>query len=266
MVTPVLRKDVAGAQWSMILFAPVLRVDGKSAATPNAVLPHPLTRQDVHPVIQLRLPSTLARACLALLAMIGLGTQSAVAFANGNGQLCSPGTQENLEVEFVNNSSQPVSFHWMQFDCTEGGGPSLAPGQREKGTSHPGHIYLARGAGEQILRIFKASADDRAFVVDDALIARVAKEGEPYTEGRCSPKTDGRFSVEFVNHLNEPITMQWIGFDCEVHVLSKIPARGKTSETTFPGHVFRFVDSTGRQLATIDVASGHEQPYHVSAD
>lgn len=225
-----------------------------------------LTRQDVHPVIQLRLPSTLAPACLALLALMGLGAHSAVAYANPNGPLCSPGTRESLEVEFVNNSSQPVNFHWMQFDCTEGDGPSLAPGQREKGISHPGHIYLVRGAGEQTLGVFTVSADNLAFVVDDALIARVARDGEPYTEGQCSPKTEGRFSVEFVNHLNEPIAMQWIGFDCEVHALRKIPAHGKTRETTFPGHVFRFIDSTGRQLATIDVAPDDEQPYHVSDD
>lgn len=213
---------------------------------------------------QHRLPSALAPACLALSLMFGLSIQSAAAHTEENGQLCSPATQANLEVEFVNNSNQAVDFHWMQFDCTEGGGPSLAPGQREKGITHPGHIFLARGEGEQVLRIFKASPEDLAFVVDDALIARVAKEGEPYTEGQCSPKTNGRFGVEFVNHLNEPIAMQWIGFDCQVHVLRKIPAHGKTRETTFPGHVFRFVDSTGRQLATIDVAADDEQPYRIS--
>lgn len=209
-----------------------------------------------------RMPSTLALACLALSAMLAPCASSAQ--ASEKGRLCSPGTQENLEVEFINNSRQSVSFHWMGFDCTEGGGPSLAPGQREKGITHPGHVFLARGEGEQILRVFSASADSLAFVVDDALIAQVAKEGEPYTENDCSPKTTGRFKVEFVNHLNEPITMQWIGFDCEVHVLRQIPAHGSTAETTFPGHVFRFVDAAGRQLATIDAAATDEQPYRIS--
>lgn len=206
-----------------------------------------------------RLFFPFAPACLALLAMIG----SADAQANGGAELCSPGTQGNLEVEFINDSGQPVSFHWMQFDCSEGGGPVLAPGQREKGITRPGHIFRARGAGEQILRHFVASEENLAFVVDDNLIAHVAAQGEPYTEGTCSPKTDGRFTVQFVNLLNEPITMQWIGFDCEVSVLRRIPANGTTRETTFPGHVFRFVDSTGRQLRSLDVATD-ELTYHIS--
>lgn len=209
-------------------------------------------------------PSPLASTCLALFSMIGLMAHGVDTRAHENGQLCSPGTQGNLEVEFINHSSQAVSFHWMQFDCAEGGDPSLAPGQREKGITHPGHIFLARGEGGQVLRIFTASPGDLAFLVDDALIARVARDGEPYTEGQCSPKTNGRFVVEFVNHLNEPVTMQWIGFDCEVHVLRTIPAHGKTRETTFPGHVFRFVNSSGRQLATIDAAPDDEQPYRIS--
>lgn len=202
-------------------------------------------------------------ACLTLLAAIGLSTHGAVAQASENAELCSPPTQGHLEVEFINNSSQPISFHWMEFNCSEGGGPSLAPGQRERGITRPGHIFIARGQAEQMLNIFKATDDNLAFVVDDRLIARVAEQGEPYNEGSCSPRTDGRFTVEFVNHLNEPITMQWIGFDCEVHVLRKIPAQGKTQETTFPGHIFRFVDSTGRQLRSVDVAAD-ELSYPIS--
>jgi hypothetical protein len=96
----------------------------------------------------------------------------------------------------------------MEFDCSEGGGPSLAPGQREKGITRPGHIFLARGLSGQILDIFKTSDDKLTFVVVDRLIAKVAEQGEPYTEGSCSPKTNGRFTAEFVNLLNEPITMQ----------------------------------------------------------
>lgn len=199
--------------------------------------------------------SSLASMCLILLAAMGLGAHGSEALASTGGELCSPGTQGDLEVEFINHSSQPVSFHWMQFDCTEGGGPVLAPGQRETGISHPGHIFRARGAGEQVLRHFVVSDDNLAFVVDDALIAHVAEQGEPYTEGSCSPRTEGRFTVEFVNLLNEPISMQWIGFDCQVNVLRQIPAKGRTEETTFPGHVFRFVDSTGRQLRSVDVAA-----------
>lgn len=204
---------------------------------------------------RIRRSSSLAPMCLALIAAMGVGAHAGEALASTGGELCSPGTQGDLEVEFINNSSQPVSFHWMQFDCTEGGGPVLAPGQRETGISHPGHIFRVRGAGEQTLRHFVVSDDTLAFVVDDALIAHVAEQGEPYTEGICSPRTEGRFKVEFVNLLNEPVSMQWIGFDCQVNVLRKIPAKGRTEETTYPGHVFRFVDSTGRQLRSVDVAS-----------
>lgn len=205
----------------------------------------------------------LTATYLALLTALGLSTPSATAQTTESQKLCSLATQERLQVEFINNSSQPITFHWMDFNCVEGGGPSLAPGQREKGSTYSGHVFLARGQGDQVLRSFKASRDNPSFVVDDTLIARVAAQGEPYTEGTCSPKTDGRFTVEFVNRLNEPITMQWIGFDCEVHVLRQIPANGRTKEATFPGHVFRFVDSTGRQLRSIDVATD-ELTYQIS--
>ncbi len=202
---------------------------------------------------------------LALLVAISLGARSNTAHAKGPQEFCSPAAKGNIEVEFINKSSQPISFHWMKFDCSEGGGPKLAPGQSKKGITFPGHIYRARGKSEQILQNFVASRENPRFVVDDALIARIAAQGEPYTEGSCSPRSDGRFTVEFINHLNEPITMQWIGFDCKVNVLRKIPAKGKTKESTFPGHVFRFVDSSGRQLRSLDVARD-ELTYHISDD
>lgn len=186
-----------------------------------------------------------------------LGGHGGVATAGADSvrQLCSPAGRQGFEVEFVNHSSQPVSFHWMDFNCVEGGGPTLAPGQREKGMVGAGHIFRARGQSEQVLEIFTASKDSPSFVVDDSLIAKVAEQGEPYTEGSCSARTTGRFEVEFVNQMNEPISMQWIGFDCKVNVLRQIPAKGRTRETTFPGHVFRFVDSTGRQLRSLDIAT-----------
>ena len=208
-------------------------------------------------------PFPFARTCLALLAMIGLGAHVTDVHARDSAELCSPAGSGELEVEFVNNSSESVSFHWMDFDCVEGGGPVLGPGQRETGITHAGHIFRVRGQSEQTLRHFVASPDTRSFVVDDALIAQVAEQGEPYTEGSCSPKSSERLRVEFINLLNEPITMQWIGFDCDVHVLRKIPAHGRTSEHTFTGHVFRFVDATGRQLRSVDVAPD-ELTYHVS--
>lgn len=207
----------------------------------------------------------LASVRLVLLAAIGLSNLSAAAQAREPENRCSRPTQESLEVEFVNNSSQAVTFHWMDFHCAEGGGPSLPPGQRQKGLTFRGHVFLARGQGEQVLRSFETSRDHTSFVVDDKLIAHVAAQGEPYTEGACSPKTKAPFKVTFVNRLNEPITMQWIGFDCKVNVLRKIPAHGRTAEVTSPGHVFRFVDSLGRQLRSLDVAT-NELIYHISED
>lgn len=216
-------------------------------------------------MIHSRLPLPLVLASLTLLAVSGLSRHTAAAQPGANEKLCSPDIKGNLEVDFVNNSSQPVSFHWMDFKCTEGGGPSLAPGKHEKGITHPGHVFLARGKAGQILQIFKASDKNPAFVVDDKLIAQVAAQGEPYTEGTCSPNPAGRFTVEFINHLNEPITMQWIGLNCEVRTLQKIAANGKARMQTSPGHVFRFIDSTGRQLRSLDV-SPDELTYHISDD
>lgn len=101
---------------------------------------------------------------------------------------------------------------------------------------------------------------------NDVQAAQVAGVGEPYTEGNCSPRSKGPFTVTFENRLNEPITMQWIDFDCKVKVLRKIPAHGRTEEMTYPGHIFRFVDSTGRQLRSLDVAPTDKLPYFISED
>ncbi|HCN46730.1 MAG TPA: hypothetical protein DIT18_14620 [Pseudomonas sp.] len=209
--------------------------------------------------------SMFAPVCLALLAATGFAGHIQTVQAQEQGSLCSPGTQGALEVEFINNSSQPVSFHWMGFDCSEGGGPELAPGQREKGTTYPGHIFLVRGKGEQVLTTFVASSSNRTFVVDDRLAASVAAESDQHSEGTCSPRSNGQFTVEFVNTLNEPITMQWIGFDCEVNVLRTIPANSSTQENTYPGHVFRFVDMSGRELYSFDV-SQDETRYVIDED
>lgn len=214
--------------------------------------------------VRARRPAFFGPMCLALIAAIGLGTHSSAALSKGPQTFCSPATEGALEVEFLNNSSQPVSFHWMQFDCAEGGGPELAPGEKTKGITYPGHIFRARGAAGQTLTHFVAGTDALSFVVNDALVAQVAAEGEPYTEGSCSPRSEGRFEVTFENKLNEPITMQWIDFDCQVRVLRQIPANGRTEELTYPGHIFRFVDSTGRQLRSLDVAPTDELPYLIS--
>jgi len=288
----------------MILFTPFLRVDEVSSHSGRSPPIHlstkrltPMRLTSTHPLALLALSVLLACSACQPAANTDVPVASAnelaanadepvanadeaaantdeaaassnepVANVDKKGKLCSAADGGSLDVEFINNSSQPVSFHWMEPDCTEGGGPSLAPAQRENGISSSGSIWLARGEGGQILRIFTLSADAPSLVVDDALIARIAKEGEPYTEGNCSPRTEGRFKVEFINHLNEPVTMQWIGFDCTVHVLRRVLAHGKTEELTYPGHVFRFVDSAGRQLATFDVSADDEQPYHVSDD
>lgn len=214
------------------------------------------------PTSAIRRRPLAASLYMGLLLSCGLLVQGAPVQAAGAEEFCSPATEGERDVEFINNSSQPVTFHWMAFDCTEGGGPKLAPGRSELGITRPGHIFRVRGAAGQVLRHYRAGNDSLSFEVDDDLIAKVAGEGEPYTEGKCSPRSQGRVAVEFVNLLNEPIVMHWIGFDCEVRVLRTIPAHGRTTETTFPGHVFRFVDRHGRQLRSLDVTAD-ERSYHI---
>lgn len=127
-------------------------------------------------------------ACLTLIVAAGLSPHGAAAQAGGNGALCSPRTEGGLEATFINNSSQPVSFHWMDFNCTEGSGSSLPPGQQGKGLTYPGHVFIARGQAEQVLGIFKVSGDNPAFVVDDRLIARVAEQGSLIPKGAARPR------------------------------------------------------------------------------
>lgn len=59
--------------------------------------------------------------------------------------VCSPPASESIVLTFVNNTAETVSFHWMEPDCKEGGGPVLAPGARENGQVNVGNIFRVRG-------------------------------------------------------------------------------------------------------------------------
>ncbi|MAS38291.1 MAG: hypothetical protein CL610_30115 [Anaerolineaceae bacterium] len=76
------------------------------------------------------------------------------------GQLCSPASSGELPINFVNNTNEEVSFHWLSFDCEEGGGPVLAPGAQEQGITFPGHIFRIRGADGRIIGLYVASAEN----------------------------------------------------------------------------------------------------------
>lgn len=80
-------------------------------------------------------------------------------------KLCSPQTSEMFEISFINNSAAPVSFHWMEFDCTEGGGPVLAPGGTERGRIGAGHIFLLRDANMKVIGTY-IGENGKDFVVE----------------------------------------------------------------------------------------------------
>lgn len=69
-------------------------------------------------------------------------------------QLCSPQTGDMFQISFVNNTDRKVSFHWMEFDCKEGGGPVLEPGQTEMGIIGAGHIFRVRDADGALIGKF----------------------------------------------------------------------------------------------------------------
>ena len=80
-------------------------------------------------------------------------------------KLCSPQTSEMFEISFINNSAAPVSFHWMEFDCTEGGGPVVAPGATERGRIGLGHIFLVRDADKNLIGKF-IGENGKDFIVE----------------------------------------------------------------------------------------------------
>lgn len=210
--------------------------------------------------------NTFMSVCVATCcAFAVLPAHVAAAQANDGERLCSPASEGPIEVEFVNKSSQTVSFHWMEMNCSEGGGPVVAPGKSEKGVTYPGHIYRARNEAKQVVNTFTASATNRAFVVEDSG-AKPPAGAELYTESTCSKTiSPAGLTVEFVNHLNEPIVAQWVDFDCKIKHFMDIPANGSKKLTSYEGHVFRFIDSKKVQLRSIDI-SPEEKVYHVSDD
>lgn len=202
---------------------------------------------------------------IAACALVALAAHGTTAQARDTGQLCSPASNDALEVEFVNHSSQTVSFHWMQGDCSEGGGPVVLPGQREKGMTYAGHIFRVRNETSQLVTAFTASPTHRAFVVDNKAV-KAATGPEKYTESTCSKTiSPAQLSVEFVNHLNEPIVAQWVGFDCKLNHFLDIPAHATRKLTSYEGHVFRFIDSERLQLRALDI-SPEETTYRITAD
>lgn len=81
------------------------------------------------------------------------------------GALCSASSSEELTVEFINHLDEEVSFHWMDFDCVEGGGPVLAPNASDTGTSFTGHIFIIRGADGRIIGQYVADPSQTTIIV-----------------------------------------------------------------------------------------------------
>ena len=92
--------------------------------------------------------------------------------------------------------------------------------------------------------------------------APVAKERICSTRAR--PLSEGTMKMVFINHLNEPVALQWIGFNCEAEGETMIRANGKKEMESWPGYVFRAVDSAGRPLDTFKLSPDDEQPYHIT--
>lgn len=63
-----------------------------------------------------------------------------------------------FNAEFINQTQGPVTFHWMGFDCKEGGGPKLAVGAKDYGSVGNGHIFRVRDASGKLIGTVTASA------------------------------------------------------------------------------------------------------------
>jgi choice-of-anchor C domain-containing protein len=81
------------------------------------------------------------------------------------GAVCSPETEEQVELTFVNHLQEQISFHWMRFDCTEGEGPVLAPTVSEDGITYDGHIYRIRGEDGRIIGLYVASVNNSVVTI-----------------------------------------------------------------------------------------------------
>lgn len=71
---------------------------------------------------------------------------------------CSPQSAQQFPVTFVNNTKEKVSFHWLDFKCGEGGGPTVEAGASATGLTSPGHLFRVRGAAGRIIDQLTAAA------------------------------------------------------------------------------------------------------------
>jgi hypothetical protein len=60
-------------------------------------------------------------------------------------KVCSPQTNEPVNIKWTNKTGKPIRINWIKFDCTEESNPRLIqPGGVYDGSSFAGHIFRVR--------------------------------------------------------------------------------------------------------------------------
>lgn len=66
---------------------------------------------------------------------------------------CSTTNGASVNISFVNQTSGPITFHWVDFDCVEQGGNPVAVGGSGGGPTFVNHVFIVRNASGQMLQM-----------------------------------------------------------------------------------------------------------------
>lgn len=90
---------------------------------------------------------------LSMLVVFALSLMMIVPFAQA--QSCSSsGTNEEVNINFLNDTASEITIHWLDGSCVEGEGTVVLPGEAYTGLSYDGHEFVFRNAdAEQLANI-----------------------------------------------------------------------------------------------------------------
>lgn len=88
---------------------------------------------------------------LATVIVLALSLMLTVPFVQAQDQCSSSGTNEEVNINFLNDSGSEITIHWIDQSCVETEGQVVLPGDSFTGLSYDGHEFAFRNADGELL-------------------------------------------------------------------------------------------------------------------
>ena len=80
-----------------------------------------------------------------------LSLMMVVPFAQAQEGCSNSGTNEEVNINFFNDTASEITIHWLDQECVEGSGTVVLPGESYSGLSYDGHEFVFRNADAEEL-------------------------------------------------------------------------------------------------------------------